>query len=445
MKKLLILALVLIVAGGLFAQAAGPQVIVGGQVNYGIMANMTAYSDLKNLSYAGPGEWANNWINVIANIDPFTQVYLRVRNQTALNGAFVNQVNAAVGTNNTLDNILYFRRAWVQTDLAGTFGLDKMGLKLITRSGFGADGLSDWHAPDGISPANVADASSVQWGSVGKPQITEVIGIKQGDMFGDLRFTVWGNSWAPIDIKGKGPQAYGAWAVAVDGGYGPFGVGVSYTTVNKSWIAKQIMAYDWAETYSLDQAKGNIAFDAKYTQAFGDIALAAYAGGAYDLTTESMMWGLAARVGYQTFANIKLGFGGATKQAKDTTGVAIPSTGIANTVYGTDTLFSRAELLANIMPVSFFSLDIGTVLNIDKDRYVSNYAYGSGFTDTSMLQEFVVRANIFANKTTKLTVGYHLVGVEGYSSAFANEQGWVGSGKSITGKGGIVIETLATF
>jgi len=442
MKKLLILALALIVAGGLFAQAAGPQVIVGGQVNYGIMTNMTSFGDLKGTTLVGTGEWANNWVNVIANLDPFTQVYLRIRNQAAVNGAYVNGV-----ANNTFDNILYFRRAWVQTDLAGTFGLDKMGLKLITRSGFGADGLSDWHAPDGISPANVADASSVQWGSIGKPQITEWIGIKQGDVFADLRFTVWGNSWEPLyTYKNRaGGQAYGAWAVAADGGYGPFGVGVSYTTVNKSWIEKQIKAYDWAETYSIDQTKGNMAFDAKFMQAFGDIGLAAYVGGAYDLQCENICWGLAARVSYQTLANIKLGVGGATKQNKDVNGVAIPTTGQANTVYGTDTLFSRMELLANIMPVAFFSLDIGTVINIDKDRYPSFYANVTGNTDPSMLQEFVVRANIWANKTTKLTVGYHLVGIEGYASPFANEQGWVGSGVSISPKGGILVETLTTF
>lgn len=376
------IALVLILAvGGLFAQQAqGPQLAFTGQVQYGGLMNFEGY---------GPGQFWDNQLIATASIDKFNKAVLRIRANDAAAGS---AAPAAVS----------FNRAYIESNLAGVFGLDKAGIDDLLTVGYANPWTAD--LTDGVSPAGVADVSTkTSLGGGGQAVLHNVLSIMK---------TVNLRVLAAFDSYGA---KKGGWWAAIDGGFGPVSAevnyGIDYTTLGAA---------------AIDNAKGVFAAAAKYDQAMGELGLAAAGNFAYDMLWEQSRFGIAAKTSYKELAALQLGFLGMTK-------TKLPGS--------KDSFANRFEARLLLTPVSVFGLDLGTVLNLDQDAYMVG-------TEKSILNEMDLRANVFAGKTLTFSLGYLLLGVQGYSAAIANEIWRIGAtigANSAVGKGGLYFETKLTF
>jgi hypothetical protein len=410
MKKLLILALVLVVAGGLFAQAAGPTVVFSGVAQYGVLMNFTAPADIKTGVAPGPGQVEQMILRWDVKLDDFTTAIIRFRQRGNWNGD-----NAGVPT---LDGGRY-NRAWIESNLLGYFG--QKDIKFTAYYGMFDFAGGNVDLSDTISPFGVADVDTEKKGGATDPSVMYVLSVMN---MVNVRATFMPNAWN----VNKGGMIFG-----VDGGMGPVWVNILYNTNSMSALGWNTMPTTWAEVANVsDPSKGTFAFGVKFNQAIDkDINLWAYAGFAQNMLLEQTRWGVAAKVGYQTLATFNLGATGFSKEKN----------GVANYT-DTDSWFNRIEARLQIVPIPVFGLDLGTVLNIDQDRYKKTVG---AELKTSMLSELDIRANLFVNKTTTFSVGYFMVGVEGYESAIGNEFYRIGIQNSRVANGGLYTEAKLTW
>jgi hypothetical protein len=417
MKKLLILALIAFVAGGVFAQAAGPTVVFSGQSQYGVIVSPST-SDKTPL--AGPGQYIYNMLRWDVSVTEFSKAVIRLRQRGATNSTTVSLpaipgLAAAAQTLGTGPTFDIPNRAWLESDIAGELGLGKSGIKNTVY--FGKRDHETADLSNVVSPFGVAMVDYVDLTGYGITNILNVMNMV------NVRAIFNPDYWAGNK---------GGWAVSADAYVGPVAVNVMYTSdSNLDALANTVYAGmpTFITSRASDPAKGKFGIGARFSQEVAkDIPLAVYGGFAQNLYLEQWSWGAAVKVGYQTLATMQLGAMGFSKVKSGLTGAA------------DDSMFSRMEARVIVMPISLFSLDLGTVLNIDQERYISAQTL-----EKSMLNEFDIRANLHANKATTISVGYLYMGQVGYYSQIGNELARLGQGVSSQPQGGVYFEAKLVF
>jgi len=409
MKKLLILALVLVVAGGLFAQAAAPQVTLSGQVKYGLMETFAGYQ---------PSQYWDTQINTNIVLDANTKALVRMQfarwanNRNEYSG-FTTLPQGVDRKGQIVQNPLTLSRAYVDSELIGALGLKGVPVtnNLILGMNYWATDLNA-----GIDAAAISDLTEQGVGT--EFTIVNRLGIM------NMVFVTFGVT--PANFK----DGAGGWLVDALINVAPLQINANYREDYRG--ASPTAGYN-------QLGKGKMALGAKFSQAFAPIMLDAYAAGCYTLWSGQPEVGLAAKVAFEKLAYMQLGLYGYGKQQD--------STSDFTQVRKEDSWLNRVSLRAVVTPVSIISLDVGTVLNIEPKKNFPGY----NEVDGSMLNELEFSVWLNVAPTATIQIGYYLLGDSAYSAFIAGEQGWVGTRSGTAGyfntieKGGFFIGTKLTF
>lgn len=380
MKRIgLLVCMALVLAGAVFAQLT-----VSGQVQYGVLSN---FED-------APGIGWDNQLVFTHKIDAFNTatVRLRMRNYDA-SSALQNDPN---WTSRWLlsSDAPFVDRAYLTTDVTGALGI-KGPVKNVLTSGFAYVSTAD--LTDGISPFEVADLDSDNFIAMGGGKQAVFSNVLTLADAWNLRFAV-----APNDFS----AGAGGWFVSFDGSL-PVGPGTLYPEVVFS--ANNGVAAD----------KGNFVVAAKYEMSAEDLSFAVVPQYLYALDSDALVqyyYAVAAKVGYKDLASVSAGFLG---------------------MDGSEANRMEARLL--LTPSKLVGFDIGTVLNLDKDLYVSGTTGKS-----STLNEIDVSGYVLLG-ATKVRLGYLYLGEEGYSSWINSDLTRIGNGGSSLKQGGMYFEVTVGF
>ena len=440
MKKLIILVsiLVLIASGMAFGQLT-----YQGKLYYGALSN---FKD-------DPGFGWDIRSILQAKIDDFNTMEFRIRLRNYNYASGFNGTSTTAPSWNTMwllsSDAPFVDRAFITTNVTGALGLKDAGVDVTLISGF-INNLPGADLTAGISPFEISDLDQMDLGTGGK-QAAFDLDVLIAKMF-HARFTV-----APGDWKTTSQETYvftggrsGGWKADF---YGTVPVGPGTLTPE----------FEFAAPGGVKPGNGTIVFAAKYSQAAGDIAFNLvpqfryllnkdYAGANYNIAMGaggtagaftytninsncftpvynqdgdpiSYYYAIAASASYQKLAVVKLGWLGYKGS-------------MANRM--------EAELI--VTPTPIFGIDIGTVLNIDKDEYpgAGSAYYGVAAGETAMLQVIDLGAFIMAGKT-KIQVGYIYTGKKAFGDPIGQDLSTIGRGNSVTKQGGMYLSTLVNF
>jgi hypothetical protein len=395
MKKLIILVsnIALLASGMAFGQFA-----YNGKIQHGVLTN---FEDAPGVA------WDNRMI-FSYKIDDFNSMWIRFRMRNMIDSA-----NPGAASYNTFPgNYLlssdapFVDRAYLVTNVTGGLGMKDapVAWKLVT--GFSWEPGAD--LSDGVSPFEIADVYQQDLGSGGKQAI-----IANTFTFAkmlNVRANFAPNNWEA--------HTSGGWLVGADFAM-PAGPGTLTT------------AFHYGASRGAAAGEGNIAVAAKYAGKSGDIAYAVVPQFRYNLD-EDFPWGnlnlanfygdtsvqylmaVAANMQYAALANVKVGY------------------------LGYDgSMANRFEARVVLTPDKMFGIDVGTILNLDKDEYVQ-----AG--EDNMLQEIDMSGFVNVGKT-QIRLGYLYKGAEGFNSPINADLARIGKAGSGLLQGGMYFETVVNF
>jgi hypothetical protein len=423
MKRLVVLLVAMLVAAGLWAQAAAPaapaypQWVWNGNFNYGVLSNFSdepmQFADVRTI-------WK---INLDAN--NFVQMRLRFKDA---------DFNPWVASE-TLQAGIRADQAFVQSNLTGAFGVTGPAAASVMY-GFVNTQFSD--ITGGISPFEVSDLSGNDIGDRYQPIIApwvtfnNMVTIKaivapnvyRGAVLPGPPVTGFVNRYN----QGYEVAAYGTFApIAAEVGYGHILPGGA----NNGDAADDIM---WVGA-NFKQTSGDISFAVAANAQFafsdgtGFQLRNHYALASNDLTDDTTYgYGVAAMVNYMK-------------------GMVIAKAGLVGLE---GSMVNRAEVQLIVQPIPQVAFDIGAVLNLDTD-YLRYFGAAGGTattvsTDVEMLNDLDIAMILYAGKVP-FRIGYLLKDKNAPYSVQADDIGRVGDANhaGTVEEGGAYISVILAY
>jgi len=284
MKKLLVLAMVLVLAAPMFAEMS-----IGGEFDYYLV------NGFKSMDAGDPAQFVDNWdkgeVDFKASVGDYSQVRIEIEEDGTWNGRdrLADKVNGdGVGRTDGEGNpsFNYFR---VITDWGKFFGLDGIGIKTDI-------GLNSWETKDGVDFTGYNYEYFDNWE---QPSLTKDFGAKIDLSFVDglvQPYFAW--VFDTITYKDATPAGDQNAEFLIGSGFDFNAIGLPL----------------WLEAYYYDTNEEKVnefAFEAMYDLAIGDFdfKLGGYLASMYDGDNRGERWGFG--VGFNAFgATINVSAGG---------------------------------------------------------------------------------------------------------------------------------------